>query len=75
MLSFIIFLVMIFGIICWLFAIVEFFVFQADPLFALFLLVLGGQLAKLAYAFCESEDLDKKYKNVMAALKRAEKRF
>ena len=75
MLNFIIFLVLILGIIVWLFAVAEFFIFNADPVFTLFLLVLGGQLVKLAYAFMESEDQDKKYEKIMAAIKRAENRI
>lgn len=67
--------VMLLGIAGWVFGIVEYFVFGADALHALFFVVVGGQLVKLAYAFCESENQDKKHGTILAAIKRAEKRF
>lgn len=63
------------GIVGWVFGIVEYFVFGADIMYALFYVVVGGQLVKLAYAFCESEDLDKKYGNILAAIRQAKNRF
>lgn len=67
--------VLLLGIAGWVFGIIEYFVFGADAMYALFYVIVGGQLVKLAYAFCKSEDLDKKYGNILAAIKRAEKRF
>lgn len=75
MLALFIVLVMLLGIAGWVFGIVEYFVFGADALHALFFVVVGGQLVKLAYAFCESEDQDKKHNTILAAIKRAENRF
>lgn len=75
MLALFIVLIMALGIAGWIFGIVEYFVFGADVMYALFFVVVGGQLVKLAYAFCESEDLDKKYGTILAAIRRAEKRF
>ena len=49
------------GIITWIVGVAEYFTLGGDTLHALFLLLFGGQLTKLTYAFMESEDLDKKH--------------
>lgn len=69
MLALIIVLILVLGIGGWIFGIVEYFIFGADAMYALFFVVVGGQLVKLAYAFCESEDLDKKYEEIMKKLR------
>lgn len=63
------FLVLCGGIIAWIVGVVEYFALSGDVLHALFLLVFGGQLVKLAYAFVASEDLDKKHDEIMKKLR------
>lgn len=75
MLALFILLIMTLGIVGWVFGIVEYFVFGADIMYALFFVVVGGQLVKVAYAICESEDLDKKHESIMAAIKQVKNRF
>ena len=63
------FIVLCVGIITWIAGAVEYFALSGDALRALFLLVFGGQLVKLAYAFVASEDLDKKHNEIMKKLR------
>lgn len=57
------------GLILWGGALSTFLFEQEIALKDLFCLLLGGQLIKFGYAICESEDIDKKYKDIIEKIK------
>lgn len=57
------------GFVLWGGAVATFCFGQEITLNDLFCLLLGGQMIKFAYAICESEDSDKKYREIIEKIK------